>query len=894
MVAIAFYLPRHDTDTPLKPPRRSPVNTTASTPPLAADAPWVVMKFGGTSVATCERWQNILNLARARRAEGVRVLLVVSALAGVTDQLRRLCRTDGATEREALTSEIVTAHARLLGEMRCFASIGLRAHCMRLAALAAEGPGEDALAWRADVQAHGELMSSALGATFLSAAGLTSAWIDSRTCLRAAALPNQNARTRWLSATVDVAPDAALARTLAARGEILIAQGFIAHDADRRTVLLGRGGSDTSAAYFGALLGAKRVEIWTDVAGMFSANPHLVPSARLLRYLDYEEAQEIATTGAKVLHPRCLTPLRDARVRLSIKDTNRPELDGTVIGPRERDSVPSVKAISTRNGITLVSMESVGMWQQVGFLADVFEAFKRHGLSVDLIGSAETNVTVSLDPTENLLDSDAVAALAADLAAMCRVKVIAPCAAVTLVGRGMRGMLHQLPEVLAAFGQLHVHLISQSSNNLNLTFVVDEGVVEGLVPHLHELLLRGGSLRGDDAELFGPSWQTLYGRADEALATAWWRTPAARKRLLQLAAARTTPRYVYHLPTIRKRAAALAALKSIERCWYAVQANPHPAVLQTLAAAGFGLKCASPDELRAAAEAAPEAPRLFTPSFARREDFAVAFDIGARVTLDALYPLAHWHELFAGREIALRVDLGPGFGHRVQGRMRGHAGSSGLALAELDAFVDLAAAHRVRISILHAHFGEGIRDASHWAEVAAQLAALAERSGGIEALNLGGGLGVPAHPGEQPLDLVAPDAALAEVRRAYPAYNLWLEPGRFLVAEAGVLLAHVTQLKDKGAQHYVGVDAGMHNPVRPALEGARHEIANLTRLDEPPARLCQVVGPIAQAGDVLGADRRLPETYAGDVMVLAQAGAYGAAPASHYNLRDAADEIVIE
>ncbi len=244
---------------------------------------------------------------------------------------------------------------------------------------------------------------------------------------------------------------------------------------------------------------------------MFSANPRQVPGARLLQRLDYEEAQEIATTGAKVLHPRCLSPLREPRVPLLIKDTNRPELEGTVIGPEVRAHAPSVKAISARKGITLVSMESVGMWQQVGFLADVFAHFKRHGLSVDLIGSAETNVTVSLDPTENLLDSDVIAALATDLAKVCRVKVIAPCAAITLVGRGMRSLLHTLSGVLAEFGQLRVHLISQSSNNLNLTFVVDEEVVDALLPHLHELLIRAGALRTDDSAVFGPSWQMLYG-----------------------------------------------------------------------------------------------------------------------------------------------------------------------------------------------------------------------------------------------------------------------------------------------------------------------------------------------------------------------------------------------
>src|SRR6185312_1938021 len=333
--------------------------------------------------------------------------------------------------------------------------------------------------------------------------------------------------------------------------EVFITQGFIARNASGGTVLLGRGGSDTSAAYFGALLRASRVEIWTDVAGMFTADPRRVPNARLLRRLDYEEAQEIATTGAKVLHPRCLSPCRRARVPLLIKDTQRPQLQGTVIGPQLPEEAPSIKAISSRRGITLVSMETVGMWQQVGFLADVFALFKQHGLSVDLIGSAETNVTVSLDPTENLLDSDAVAALAADLQKICRVKVIAPCAAVTLVGRGMRSMLHRLSSVLAEFGRERVHLISQSSNNLNLTFVTDEAMLDGLLPRLHELLIRAGALRTDDAALFGPSWQALYGKNPVAAGEPWWNKE--RARLLELAQG-ATPRYVYHLPTVRERA----------------------------------------------------------------------------------------------------------------------------------------------------------------------------------------------------------------------------------------------------------------------------------------------------------------------------------------------------
>ncbi len=853
------------------------------------------MKFGGTSVATLPRWQNIRELVASRRAEGARVLIVVSALTGITDALKQLCAEDDQDKRRACAEGIAQRHHELLGHMQLELPETLGERLAELERLAAEGPavmGE--LAWQALVQAHGELMSSALGAAFLTHSDLPTRWLDARDCLDAAALPNQNERTRLLSAMVEAKPDPALATRLAALGEVFITQGFIARDADERTVLLGRGGSDTSASYFGALLKAARVEIWTDVAGMFTANPRQVPGARLLQKLDYEEAQEIASTGAKVLHPRCLSPLREPRVPLLVKDTNRPELDGTVIGPQLSEYAPSVKAISARKGITLVSMESVGMWQQVGFLADVFGEFKKHGLSVDLIGSAETNVTVSLDPTENLLDSDAIAALAGDLARVCRVKVIAPCAAITLVGRGMRSMLHLLSSVLAEFDQIRVHLISQSSNNLNLTFVVDEDVVDSLLPHLHELLIGAGALRTDDSALFGPSWQNLYGRGEAvAPAAAWWRE-AERQRLLEFGA-QATPRYVYHLPTVRAQARKLKTLGAVDRLHYAVKANTHPAILRALAEEGFGFECVSPGELKAVQAAVPEsAPLLFTSNFAPREDFVYAFSTRATVSLDALYPLEHWGDVFRGREIVLRVDLGRGLGHHEKVRTGGSGSKFGLPLEQLDTFLRLADAHGVTVRGLHAHLGSGILDDGHWAEVYGQLASLAERIGSVAFLDIGGGLGVPSHPGEAPLDVAALDRRLREVKAAYPHYQLWMEPGRYLVADAGVLLARVTQQKSKDTLRYLGLDTGMNSLIRPALYDAWHEIVNLSRLDEPGTTLYQVVGPICESGDVLGSDRRLPEAREGDVVLVAQAGAYGKVMASPYNLRDEALEIVIE
>ena len=481
---------------------------------------WIVLKFGGTSVSQRHRWDTIGRIAARRaREEDARVLVVVSALSGVTNALQAIA--DGAEPRAGMAA-LADRHRAFAAELGLDPEASLGTRLAALHALADDPRAADRpLDWQAEVLAQGELLSSTLGAAYLCAQGLDFGWCDARDWLHALALPNQNDWTARLCVSCRHEGDpGSRARFDAQPPRLLLTQGFIARHGDGGTAVLGRGGSDTSAAYFGAMLGARRVEIWTDVPGMFSANPREVPDARLLARLDYAEAQEIATTGAKVLHPRSIGPCRDAGVPMRILDTERPDLPGTRIDA-EAATVPGVKAISRRNGIVLVSMESVGMWQQVGFLADIFERFRRHGLSVDLIGSSETNVTVSLDPSDNLVSTNVLEALAADLAQVCRVKVIAPCAAITLVGRGMRSLLHRLSDIWATFGRERVHLVSQSSNDLNLTFVVDEADAEGLVPQLHAELVRSGAMPMRDASVFGPTWREVTQGAP-ARGEPWW------------------------------------------------------------------------------------------------------------------------------------------------------------------------------------------------------------------------------------------------------------------------------------------------------------------------------------------------------------------------------------
>ena len=856
---------------------------------------WIVLKFGGTSVSRKSRWDTIGALMRRRAdEEGARVLVVVSALSGVTNALQAMI--DGHRDMPGLHAQaeaLVERHAAFCAELGLDpdAVLGERFAALRALAEDPRAPSAD-LGWQAELLAQGELLSSTLGVAYLRTQGMDLAWWDARESMRAIEQPNASAWAQRLSVSCDFMDPVARERLLTRPERFAITQGFIARHRDGGTAILGRGGSDTSAAYFGALLKARRVEIWTDVPGMFSANPRQVPDARLLSRLDFAEAQEIATTGAKVLHPRCLTPCREAGVRMWIRDTGNPELAGTVIDGQAA-TVAGVKAISARRGIVLVSMETIGMWQQVGFLAEVFGCFKAHGLSVDLIGSSETNVTVSLDPSDNLVSTNVLEALCRDLERICRVKVIAPCAAITLVGRGMRSRLHRLTEVLATFGRERVHLISQSSNDLNLTFVVDEALAEGLLPTLHALLIASNAMPVDEAAVFGPSWREL-GAPRPPRAT-WWKAECAR--LIALAE-RGTPTYAYHLPTVRERARQLKALAAVDRAHYALKANPHPVILKALEAEGLGFECVSLAEVEHVLATLPSLdPKrvLFTPSFAPRIEFERAFALGVHVTLDNAALLVEWPEVFRGRELTLRVDPGFGSGHHDKVRTGGREAKFGLPLDDAPAAATAAKALGARVTGLHAHIGSGIFDANHWREVYARLASVADAIGTVERIDVGGGIGIPYQPDADPFDLVAFGAMLAEMKAVFPQYALWIEPGRFLVAEAGVLLTRVTSTMRKQGVRRVGLDAGMNALLRPALYNAWHGIVNLTRLDDPPGEPAEVVGPICETGDVLGRRRRLPDATAeGDVVLLADAGAYGMVMASRYNLRALPAEEILE
>ncbi len=852
---------------------------------------WVVMKFGGTSVADQAGWGTIAQEARARTTDGHRVMVVVSAIRGVTD---RLLAAVSEPEQAGAALEWVRGRYRKLadeiGVEPPARFVELDTELGQLLDLPADELGRPQT--QARVMAMGELLCSALGAEILKKSGLDCAWQDARRLLVAGGGDAANRRTDYLSATCERRTAPELAAELAAQAPVHITQGFIAADAAGDTVLLGRGGSDTSGSYLAVLLGAEALEIWGGVPGLFSADPGVVPGARLLKNVTYREAQELASMGAKVLHPRCIAPVREDAIPLHIRWTEHPDAEGTVISAHAREFGAQVKGIVHRTGITLVSMEGLDMWHQAGFLADAFAAFKDHGVSVDMVSTSEANVTVSLDWAGHLLDETVVAALVRDLEKICRVGVIHDCASVSLVGVGIRTILHRLGPALEVFENRHIYLVSQASNDLNLTFAVDQRDADKLVLQLHRLLIPGG-VGGDS--VFGQTWQEMYHREPPATARVpWWRR--RREELLAKMDGHDAL-YAYSLAALGEAAQRLSSLANVDRLLYSMKANAHPEILRELVAAGMGLECVSIGEVERALEVPGIEPGkiLFTPNFAPRDEYRRGLELGVLVTIDNLFVLEHWGEDFRGREVFLRLDPGSGLGHHKLVRTAGAHSKFGIPAVDLEVTLKRVAELDLRVSGLHAHIGSGVMHSEAWQRTLIRLAESLDAFPEVCAIDLGGGLGVPDKGDELPFDLGALDASLGEVRSNLSrAVEIWLEPGRYLVAECGVLLARVTQTKGKGEVRYLGVATGMNSLIRPTLYGAYHEIFNLTRLDAPPAEVCNVVGPICETGDTLGLDRLLPASREGDVLLIANTGAYGAAMGSRYNLRDPAPEVTLD
>ncbi|MCB9732579.1 MAG: aspartate kinase [Deltaproteobacteria bacterium] len=472
------------------------------------DSRWLVLKFGGTSVATPARWRRVAAAARRALASGHRPILVCSAVAGVTDALTALADAIARGDDSASAlARVESPNRRLVAALGVGSLEDIAPRELAALRAAAAAPTLDAPA-RAELLALGELFSTRIGAAFLATAGFTPRWVDARDLLRAA--PPHDGATEadvFLAARAVPDPDDALAAELA-RGDhdVVITQGFLARDDAGRTVLLGRGGSDTSAATIAARVRAAGLEIWTDVPGLFTVDPRLHDDARLIGALDHREAEVLGALGAKVLHPRCLAPLRAQAIPVRIGWTDRPDVPGTLIASRGAAADPGVKGIATRRGLCLVTVHRDPEWQPVGFMAAVAGVFRQHGLSMDLIASSPATIRVTVDPAAFPSAEDGLDRLLDDLRRLTdHVEAETGLASVSIVGHGAAA---DAPHFAAAFvdaGVERAHLTCHAGDDTHVTWVVDADAAAPLAAALHDAHLARVALSPG----FGPAWRAL-------------------------------------------------------------------------------------------------------------------------------------------------------------------------------------------------------------------------------------------------------------------------------------------------------------------------------------------------------------------------------------------------
>jgi diaminopimelate decarboxylase/aspartate kinase len=463
---------------------------------------WVVLKFGGTSVAGLQQWETIASLANARHNEGYRVLLVCSAVAGVTNRLTALANQP---ESKFHLDELLQVHRVLSNELGLDfeqwlpdAAENIRTSLARIV----QQPGPSSTA---HLMALGEWFSTRLGLGFLRKY-LEVAWVDARDALEILPEPELSPARYWLSASCEPGQDRELAERWGGLSPILITQGFIARTPQGETALLGRGGSDTSAALLAGRLSAERLEIWTDVPGLFSADPRLIPEARLLNTVDYAEALEIAASGAKVVQSRCVRAAASTSTPILIKDVNRPDVEGTRIGDHRND-VTGVKTITCQENMAVILLQNLDARHQVGFLASVFEVFRRRGISVDLVATSETTTTVAVNCEANHLGANEISKLVDELTERCKVRLFDNCVCVNLVGHGARTALARLQSTMEIFEQLPLLMLSQSANDLCLSILVRSGDHEALLKSAHSALIPQGDDRS--GAVFGLRWEQL-------------------------------------------------------------------------------------------------------------------------------------------------------------------------------------------------------------------------------------------------------------------------------------------------------------------------------------------------------------------------------------------------
>jgi aspartate kinase len=442
----------------------------------------MVMKFGGTSVESADALCRVVEIVRARLAR--KPVVVVSAMGKTTNRLlaiasaaamghrdQALAELDALEEYHGREVEPVVTSAHCV-ELKCVLDQHFRVLRELVEGLAALGELTprtlDAIA------SYGERISSRVASLVLSSAGIASAHMDARQLI-----VTDRRHTQAVPQFAETYARLGAAVPPVAEKRVAVLGGFIGATADGVTTTLGRGGGDYTASIVGAGIGAEEIEIWTDVDGVLTCDPTLVPDARRVKTLSFAEAAELAYFGAKVLHPYTVLPAMEKNIPVRILNSRRPGVPGTQIVAQATPCANVLKSVACKRNITVVDIRSTRMLMAHGFLRRIFEAFDRYETPVDMLATSEVSVSLTIDNPARLEE------ICAELRPFAEVSVEDRQAILCAVGENLRYTPGVAARVFGALENVNVRMISQGASLLNLSCVVAEADLPRAVAALH-------------------------------------------------------------------------------------------------------------------------------------------------------------------------------------------------------------------------------------------------------------------------------------------------------------------------------------------------------------------------------------------------------------------------
>lgn len=813
-----------------------------------------VIKLGGSS-QTSIGYHNLFNYINNNQ----KTIIVLSAIKGITNDLIKLCQMDKELVNNFIENNIIKPNNNLINQLKLsnISFLDKDYNFLRLTLEKKELTIQDKI----NIISLGETFTSKILFSYFKEKNLSVSLIDSTELL----FSDIENKSIFNNSKFNVLPEKLNNEFISK--DIIIVPGFRGRDKNKNISLMSRGGSDTTGSLLAYGTDANIYQIWTDVNGLKSSDPSIIQNSQVIKTISYDAAQEVAAMGAKILHPFCIKPCKEKEIPIKVKNTYQLDDHNTTIQSVSDIPENTIYCISNQVNVSVIKVESLDMWNNYGFVYDIFSKFKDFNIDVNIINTSQFDITTTTDE----LDKDKLVNLKKKLEEDYQVEIIDKCNIVSIVGENIK-KYNKINTIMQAVLEFDIKLTSYSSNDMTLSFVVDKKNVTNLINKLHSVIFPFQSFKLDK--------------------NIWW------KKLLNQEGPEEC-KYIYNTEIIDQKIKNLLSMNSIDRVYYAMKANNNSDILNKVYQSGLGFETVTLDEIyyleNNFKSISSKINLLYTPNFAKIEDFKTVFNnkfnnFEIKVIVDNINLLIDFPEVFKDKQIGLRLDLDYGFGHCSKVVTQGQDSKFGMTPDDIINNINIFEENNIKITGLHSHMGSGINDYNHWVNNLVLLKnvylKLPSNINNIEWIDIGGGFGLGDNINFELLNL-----ELSKIKSTLDNVEIFIEPGRYIVAESGIIWGKVTQTKYKNNTKFIGTNIGMTDIMRPVLYSSIHPVYFK---ESDNKEIATIVGPICESGDVLVKNLEVPKNIKpNDSVVITDTGAYGIVMASNYNNRRLPDQEII-